>query len=263
MHVHAESGAVTAAVVDRRTTGLAADGGDLVPPTLPPTRHQVIAGFPTASGTRTLVLANPGAADASVGIKVVTPDGKFTPSSVKPVTIGPGRTTVVDLTKAFNSENGAVLVDSDHPVIAEGRTIVVPAGRKLRPDLAWVAATHQLSGPAGIAIGREPDGGECVLLLTAPEAAGSVRVTTPSGATRTIAVPAGHSVAVDITDTVRTKSGEWPFVVTPVGGAPIYGARELRFSGAHGALLSSEPLLSLPHPIPLPPVRADPRIAVN
>jgi hypothetical protein len=263
MHVHAESGAVTAAVVDRRTFGLSSDGGDLVPATLPPTRRQVVAGLPAGTGTRSLVLANPGIADASVGIKVVSSDGEFTPSSIKPIDVGPGRTATVDLSKAFDSQNGAVLVDSDHPVLAEARTIIDPTGIKLRPDLSWSPATEPLSGPTGVAIGREPDGGVCVLILTAPEGPASVRVTTPSGGERLITVDARHTVSVDITDTVRAKSGEWPFLVTPVGQAPVYGARQLYFSGAHGALLTTEPLLGLPQPIPLPPVRTDPRIAVD
>jgi hypothetical protein len=263
MHVHAESGAVTAAVVDRRSFGLESDGGDLVPPTLPPSRHPVVAGYPAGPGTRTLVLANPGTGQASIAVKVVTPQGAFTPSSVKPIDIGPGRTTVVDLTKAFNGLTGAVMIDSDQPVLAEGRSITIPGGRRLRPDLIWLAATHPLSGATGVAIGREPDGGDTLLLLSAPEGAGSVRLTTPTGANRIISVPAGHSVEVDVTDTVKASSGRWPFVVTPIGGEPIYGTRILRFHGAHGSLITSEPLIGLPTPIPLPRVRQDPRIAVR
>jgi Family of unknown function (DUF5719) len=263
MHVHAESGAVTAAVVDRRTSGIESDGGDLVPPTLPPTKHQVLAGFPAGPGTRTLILANPGTGEASVGIKVVTPQGEFTPSSIKPIVVDPGRTSEIDLSKALDGGTGAVMLDSDQPVVAEGRTIIAPSGRKLRPDLSWAPATQPLSGPAGVAIGREPDGGVCVLILSAPAGAASVRVTTPSGGSRVVTVTARHSVSVDITDTVRAKSGDWPFLVTPIGTAPVYVARQLYFAGAHGALVTTEPVTPLPSPIPLPPVRADPRIAVS
>jgi hypothetical protein len=52
-------------------------------------------------------------------------------------------------------------------------------------------------------------------------------------------------------------------VVTPAGGGPVYVARELRFRGAHGALVTTQPLTPLPQPIPLPAVRLDPRIAVR
>jgi hypothetical protein len=37
----------------------------------------------------------------------------------------------------------------------------------------------------------------------------------------------------------------------------------LTFTGAHGALITGEPLVGLPTPIPLPVVREDPRVAVR
>jgi hypothetical protein len=49
--------------------------------------------------------------------------------------------------------------------------------------------------------------------------------------------------------------------VTVVGDQPVYGVRVLHFDGAHGALNTAEPLTALPTPIPLPPVREDPRLA--
>jgi hypothetical protein len=127
----------------------------------------------------------------------------------------------------------------------------------------WVAATAPLSGPAPVADGREPDGGRTLLYLSAPQGAAQLRVSTPSGHGQTVSVPAGHSVAVDVTKTVRATSGSWPFVVTPVGGAPVYGVRVLQFVGAHGGLLTGEPLVGLPQPLLLPPVREDPTVALR
>jgi hypothetical protein len=43
----------------------------------------------------------------------------------------------------------------------------------------------------------------------------------------------------------------------------VYGVRVLEFSGAHGALITGEPLVGLPKPIALPPVREDPNAAVR
>jgi hypothetical protein len=101
------------------------------------------------------------------------------------------------------------------------------------------------------------------LLLSAPSTGASVRLTTPSGGSRTFTVAAGHSAELDVTQIVRSGTGPWPFVVTPAGGGPVYVARELRFRGAHGALVTTQPLTPLPQPIPLPAVRLDPRIAVR
>ncbi len=263
MHVRADSGAVTAAVFDRRSHGLQSNGGDLVPPTLPPSRDLVVSGFPAGPGPRQLVVTNPGASDATVAVKVATPSGEFTPSSLRELVVRGGRTVTADLTKALNGLSGAVLLSSDRAVIASGQAIVVPGNSRLRPDFVWLAATESITTPVATAVGRDPEGGDCLLILSAPGAAGAVRVTTPSGASRTIKVDAGHSVEVDITDTVKSKSGPWPFVVTSTGGGPVYAVRELRFHGAHGALVTSAPLSPLPSPIPLPAVRHDPRLAVR
>jgi hypothetical protein len=262
LHVHANNGAVTAVLLDRRTNGLQAEGGDLVPPTLPPSRSQVIEGFAAGSGPRDLVVANPGYTDAQVSVKVVTTDGEYTPSSLQPFVVRAGRASLIDVSKALSGATGAILLSSDQPVIAEGRSTAAPGGR-LRPEFFWIGATNPLAGPAGVAIGREPDGGACLLLLSAPKEAASVRVTTPTGGNKVITVPAGHSTVVDITDTIKAKSGWWPFVVTPIGSAPVYGVRVLHFDGAHGAMNTAEPLIPLPSPIPLPPVREDPRLATH
>jgi hypothetical protein len=263
MHVHADSGAVTASVIDRRSQGVESNGGDLVPGTLPPSRNLVVSGFPATAGSRGLVVVNPGSSDASVTVKVATPNGEFTPSSIKDFVVGPGRTATVDVTKALGGLAGAVLLSSDVPVFAAGQASLQPGRSKLRPDFIWLAATKPLTSPAAVAVGREPDGGDCVLVLTAPGAAGSVRLTTPSGHTRTINVAAGHTVQTYVTDTVKSATGPWSFVVTPNGGGPVYGVRILLLHGAHGALMTSEPLTPLPVPIPLPAVRSDPRLAVK
>jgi hypothetical protein len=70
-------------------------------------------------------------------------------------------------------------------------------------------------------------------------------------------------VVADITKTVQIATGPRPFVVTPIGAAPVYGVRAMYFAGAHGALITGEPLVALPKPIVLPPVREDPRVAVR
>jgi hypothetical protein len=264
MHVHADSGAVTAAVFDRRSRGLSSNGGDLVAPTRPPARRLVVNGFPAGPGPRLLVVTNPGNSDVQVAVKVATPSGAFTPSSLKDVIVGAGQTKTADLTKAFNGLSGAVMLESDHRIIASGQASIVPGGGgDLRPDFVWLPATKPITTPVAVAVGRDPEGGDCLIILSAPEGAGSVRITTPSGSSRTINVAAGHSTEIDITNTVKAPSGSWPFVITSIGSAPVYAVRELRFRGAHGALVTSSPLTPLPLPIPLPAVRHDARLAAK
>jgi hypothetical protein len=260
MQVHAHSGAVAAAVVERRTTALSSDGGDLVPPTLAPNKAQVIAGYAKGAGNHYLYVANPGDLDATVTLKLTTGSGSFVPSGVNQFVVKSGQTRFVDLTKVFGGQTGAVQIASDQKVFAQGMASLTVTG--LRPDRQWLAATDPIDGTVGVANGHEPDGGQCLLLLTAPAAAATVQVKTPAGKTTSITVPAGTSVQADIASTITNGTGSWPFSLTSTGG-PVYGVRMLNFGGAHGALISAEPFTPLPKPIPLPPVRSDPKIAVK
>jgi Family of unknown function (DUF5719) len=266
LHVHASSGAVSAALVDRRASGLRANGGDFMPATVPPTRHAVVAGFAAGAGSSRLVLANPGGVAAMVGLRLVTSSGAFVPAGDNQVVVPPGHTRVVVLDKAFAGATGAVELASDQPVVAEGLSIVTAAPQ--RPDLMWLAATPPLVGSAGVARGRAPDGGHTLLLLSAPAGGASVRLSTPSGGDRTLSVPAGRSVEVDVTAAVKPRvasqlTGPWPFAVTVLGAVPVFGVRVLSFAGAHGALVTGEPLVALPTPTVLPVVREDPRVATR
>jgi hypothetical protein len=260
LHVHAGSGAVTAALLDQRVNGVSAAGSDWVPPTRPPARAGVVAGFPASPGTRSLVLADPGSLDATVSIRVVSTSGSFAPSGINQVLVHAGRTEVVDLTKALAGVTGAVTVSADQPVVAQGLAVTTATGEL--PDLHWLAATPALHCPGAFADGREPDGGAASLLLTAPAGAATVRITTLHGGSQTVAIAAGHSTSTGLATLGHTAATSGA-TVTPIGSAPVYVTRELSFAGAHGALTTSEPVLALPTPLPLPQVTQDLRAAVR
>ncbi|HEX3822942.1 MAG TPA: DUF5719 family protein [Mycobacteriales bacterium] len=258
VHVHAESGAVSAAMFDERTSALASDGSDYLPPTAAPSRSLVIAGFLAGKGSRQVIIANPGGVDATVGLRLVTASGSFVPSGASQVVVRAGRTSRVDLDRAFAGTTGAVQLSSDQPIVAQGLAVRVATPQ--RPDLMWLAATPPLAGPAAVATGRVPTGGHAALLLTAPQGAAQVRVTAIGGKTRTISIAAGRSSEVDITSTVTAATGPCPFVVTPIGSEPVYGVRVLSYGAG---LITAEPLVELPRPIPLPPVQQDQGIATR
>jgi Family of unknown function (DUF5719) len=260
LHVHATSGAITAALLDTRVNGVKPAGTDWMPATLPPGRTAVVAGFPTGAGARSLVLADPGGVDATVGIKIIGTSGSFAPSGVNQVVVHAGHTQIVDLTKPLGAATGAVMVTSDQPVVAQGLAISTSSGGL--PDLQWQAATPALTGPAAFADGREPDGGPTTLLLSAPAGAASVRIATLHGVSKIVDIAAGHSTST-VLATLGRVAATSGVTVTPVGSAPVYVTRQLSFAGAHGPLTTSEPVLALPTPLPLPVVIEDQRAAIR
>jgi hypothetical protein len=261
VHVHATSGAVMAALTDHRTTALKSNGGDFIPPSSPPSRAAVVAGFAPGNGPRYLVVTTPGALDATVNLRMVTTSGSFAPTGIHEVVVRGGHSRAINVSGPLGHSTGAIELASDQPVIAAGLSVLPERGQ--RPDLMWSAAAPSLRGPSVVANGRQPDGGHTYLYLAAPRGAGQVKVTAPTGHSRTFAVPAGKAAVADITSTISSKSVAWPFVVTPVGAAPVYGVAAMSFAGAHGALISAVPLAALPAPIPLPAVREDPTVAVR
>jgi uncharacterized protein DUF5719 len=94
-------------------------------------------GLPLGAGTRTLQLANPGEDVVRAQVKVVTGDTSFVPKGLDAVTVQPGSTTEVPLTKALAKalRDGAlgVAVEADGPVtgsvvtsLQDGRVLTVP-----------------------------------------------------------------------------------------------------------------------------------------
>ena len=261
LHVHATSGAVTAALMDQRLHGVTPLGSDWIPATAPPARSLVVPGYPAGSGTRTLVLANPGDDDATVNLRVVNGSGSFAPSGANQVVVPAGRTKTVDLSRAFAGLTGAATLQSDQPVVAQGLAVTTAAPKL--SDLMWLAAIPPLTGPGAFADGHVPDSGSSALLLTAPDAAAEVRLTSLNGFHRTVTVPAGRSVALSTTGFNTVSTPVSGLVVTPVGSAPVYVTRTMQINGAHGALTTSEPVLSLPSAVELPVVTEDPRTAIR
>ena len=261
LHVHANSGRVTAALSDSRVAGIQAAGLDWLPPTHAPAQALVIPGVPGGAGPRDLVLTNPGTADATVSLRLSTNLGNFVPAARPSLVVAAGHSLAVDLGPAFAGAPGAMLLSSDRPIVAAALADFTASGRGSLPDIAWLPATEPLTAPGVLLNNTPPFGTEVRLFLTAPQAAATVRVVTSSGAAKQYVVPAGRTLAIDYGHDLGTSS--YPLLVlTPVRGGPLYASRLLAASGAHGPLATSEPPTVLPVPIPLPPAVEDLRAAL-
>lgn len=261
LHVHANTGRVTAQVLDTRIAGVSAAGADWIPPTQPPATHAVVPGFPGSAGLRALILTNPGTRQATVGLRISATGSSFVPAGHQQVVVAAGHSTYVDLTEALAGQRGAVLISSDVPVTAAGLSKVDPGGGAL-PDLQWQPAAAPVTTPTIFAADAPPFGTGAAVYLTAPAAAATVRVTTANGRSSTVSVPAGRTVAFYPIAAAGT-AGRGAFVLTPVSGGPVYTSRTLFAAGAHGPLVTATQPVPVAAPVTLPPAVADPTAAVR
>jgi Family of unknown function (DUF5719) len=139
-----------------------------------------LLGLPTGPGPRTLQVANPGDDVARAQVKVITGDTTFAPAGLDPVTIQPGSTTTVPLTKVLRKAlaDGAVGVEvtADAPVVASMLT-------KLETDAVVTVPDTEIRAGAATLLPVVP--------ATAPAKAGE-----PVGATVYISADAAGVVTV-------------------------------------------------------------------
>ncbi|MEO5664706.1 MAG: DUF5719 family protein [Nocardioides sp.] len=104
-------------------------------------------------GDRTVVLANPGASEARVQVKVITKESEFSPADADEIRVAPGSTETVDLTELMEGKaaRGALglRLDATQPVTASLRTV---AGG----DLSHAVAGSRVSARASLAMPRGP-----------------------------------------------------------------------------------------------------------
>ena len=261
VHVRANSGAVAAGVVDLQNSGTTPRGSDWIPATSPPATRAVVTGFFGHATQDIVSLTAPGDRDATVSLRVLTPSRNFVPAGHQSVVVPAGHTVTVDVSAAISGEAAAVALASDNPVVASGFTAQSPStGFR---ELAWLAAGAPLRGPAGIANNVPPFGQDVHLVLTAPDGAARVRVSTTGTASAVVTVPAGRTADVDLRALLHAGAGgPGPLLLTPLDAAPVYAVRTMYALGAHGPLLAASPPLSLPQPTVLPPVVSDMRAAL-
>jgi hypothetical protein len=261
LHVHANSGRFTAQVRDNRVDGVRAGGADWIPPTQPPATRTVVPGFPGGPGSRQLILTNPGSREATVGLRISATGSSFVPAGHQQVVVSAGHSTYIDLTEALAGQRAAVLLTSDVPVTAVGLAKLDTGGGAL-PDLQWQPATAPLTTPAVFASDAPPFGSAASVILTAPAAAATVRITAAGGRSSTVDVPAGRTVGFyPIAELGPGARGA--VVVTPMSGGPVYVSRSLYAAGAHGPLVTSTQPVPVAAPVTLPPAVADPTAAVR
>jgi hypothetical protein len=225
LNVTTSVGQVVAAV---RESQSARRDGQWLPATQAPARHQVIPGLPSAAGARDLYIAVPGSASAEVKITAVTAKGSYQPTGGTGIDLLGGSAVAIPVS-SLADVSGALAISASVPVTA---TIEVPGG-PAGTSGALAASTAPI-GEQGVLAGNPArSAGSTELVLSAPQKAASVRITTATSTESAIGqqgtvvqIKAGSTVVIPETLPRSAKTDVFALLVTPQSGSgPVYAAR--------------------------------------
>ncbi|HVA61314.1 MAG TPA: DUF5719 family protein [Mycobacteriales bacterium] len=257
VHVVTRTGRVVAALYDQRLTGQNPRGIDYLAPAGPPSTDSVVPGFVGGAGSRSLDLLDPDATDATVTVHVLSADGSFVPSGLEHVLVRAGTTVRVDLGRALGGQPAGVRVTSDEPVVAAGFENLTARGLPYA-DVCYTAAAPALSGPTPVSEIASGSVTSSSLVLSAPGPAAQVTIDVIGGRSRTVTVPAGGTVSVEVSGLLRPHARTGGLVATPLpGSGPVYAAREIYEAGAQGPLITLLPLVTPVRTVSVPAVVLD------
>jgi len=257
VQVSASQGRVAAALEVRETDELAPQGVTFVPTAAAPSTDIVVPGVP-AHGERTLRILAPGDTDAIVSLRLLGPEGPFSPVDQNVVTVTGGTVLEVPIGDGAGEVAVSVALESDEPVTAAVRVVDAPSDEL--PDLAYTAATEPLAGAAPALLGRAGSGLTTRLLLsTVGASAARVQVWTLAadgtvGEEQTVDVAGGSTVPVEV------AAGDDPWVtvvVEPAEPGTVVVTREIVGSDDDGALLDLMPLVAPAVSVQVPEVAGE------
>ena len=208
---------------------------DWLPAQPEPAATGLLLGLAPGPGERRLVLANPGASEVRVNIKVVTPTSVFAPSGVDPVRVAPDSTESVSLDDVLAQavKDGAIglLVEANGPVTTTLRQVTGGDLALLTGTPALDAATAALV-PAGtkrlLLAGSDAVG---VATVTAYTDRGKVleeqRVELVPGAGADVTLPDGASLVTLVPERASVHAA----VLVSGSGTAVVPLRELVLTG--------------------------------
>ncbi|WP_193614797.1 DUF5719 family protein [Nocardioides lijunqiniae] len=197
LHVTTSRGRVSASIRDRQQElGTGGEAEDWLPPQVEPSTSNLLLGTVKGSGTRNLVLLNPGEDETRATIRLVSPDAVFSPAGLEEVVLAPQSVTRVSLGEVLTGPDAegvtGVLVDSPAPITAALRSYV---GR----DLSHAVTGTPVTAPTTV---LAPPGDKR-LELAGADAAGTVAVVARNAdgevlADKTVKVRAGRGFTVPV-----------------------------------------------------------------
>ncbi len=239
VHVVAQGGVVSAVVNDLWLDGTRSAGSDDAVAAAAPSREQVIPAV-LVNGAAVLRVAVPGANEAVVQARVLTPSGPRALPTGGVTRIDGGRVRDIDISK-LPKDAVALQVRADVPVVAGA---MVTRGAAPKPsDLAWTSSTPPIAGVAGMPLVDPPGAARGLarsLVLTSTGAPAGVEVVTvdAKGEQKSLRL----NVPQDSTTAVNVAGLRSVWVHRTPGTGQLYAGVVSSVGDADGTLITATPL---------------------
>lgn len=155
--VQATTGRVAVAARRVRTAGDQPAGADWVVPAVAPATRVVVPAVPGDTGTRELVVTNPGELRTTVSVSVLGLQGPFAPVGAETLELGPQSSGTLALADGLAGTGSGVALTSEQPVTAA--VVSTSARTDAKPDIAVQPAAPALvrTGVSAVASTRNTD----------------------------------------------------------------------------------------------------------
>lgn len=140
---------------------------DYFPGQSTPAETNLLVGYPNSSASRTLTVVNPGDAQVSAELRLLTPKNVLTPEGAPEISVPPNGQTQVDLTKLLGKDSAddayGVEIVASGPVTTAMRSVD-------RGDVAITTATETVSGATAVVVPAGPGVGKKRVVIAGPVA---------------------------------------------------------------------------------------------
>ncbi|MFG1875170.1 DUF5719 family protein [Sphaerisporangium sp. NPDC049003] len=217
-------------------------GTDWLPAAAEPATSVVVPGIPGGGGLRELYVTAPGEADTTVHVKALTADGFYAMKNRESLDVTAGSTASLDLSTGIGGQPSALVLTADVPIVAG----VMATGTGTKQDVAFSAGAVPIDIGSVVADNRAGKKISSRLVLSAPGAAGKVRVQTlplKGAAPPPVEVEIPASRTKEIKLAPPGVRGDFSVVVLPLpGSGPVYGGRVMDERAPDGLLVTTQPL---------------------
>ncbi len=132
-------------------------------------------GIVGGDGARVLSVMAPGANDAIVKVRVLSPDGTFAPADRSTLEVPADAVVTLDMSPVLDKQPSTLELTSDVPIVAGMRMFF--GGKNVQDETAYTAGSEPFNGPAAVSGLPVRTNTDVRVSITAPDTAAAVDIT--------------------------------------------------------------------------------------